>query len=505
MTDRTHATLGVGMRFRGRAGWLLLTLLVVGSLGLLIHQPFALASARADVPQPKTSLGSSEREVGDGGEIWVSSQGTHRLFVLHGREGRGGIETMMLPDGTGPHLINFSSDGEYIYVSGMGNGNLVVIRADDRKVVATLNLGSAGTHQAMPSPRGDSLFVTQIPTKRVVKVMTGTWTATQELTLARSPICTIFRDDGRRAYVSLLGGGIAIIDVLTMTQIGEIATDGFVACGMVKERDGRGIMLASDDGGGHVYRLDLTSETLDDRGTLGAVDWHSFRMSPNEKLGFGSVPRGDEIRIIDLETDPVESEPLPLDPTPGLSNDEPDHLAVRGNTIYAPLRESGKLAIVDVNQRRVKFIDLSLLNAGFNPMTCAGCPLHGVAVRPDTDAPKSRIATPRVSQRMEAARFRIARGTASDITSSIASVELALSRKRGAACKWWSGPSRRTITRPCSRPVWFRAAGQKRWLYRFARTLPRGEYQLRSRARDSEGNRERARRSGRNSVRFQLR
>jgi DNA-binding beta-propeller fold protein YncE len=325
----------------------------------------------------------------EAGEVWVTSQGTHRLFIVHGLHGQGGLETVDMPAGTGPHLINFSPDGEYAYISGMGNGNLLVVRGDDRRIVATLNFGTAaGTHQAMPSPDGDELLVAQIPSKRLIKVAADegseTWTPTgQELTLDKSPICTIFRDDGERAYVSLLPSGIQAVDVATMTKVGdEIPTDGFVACGMVKQHDGKGILLASTDGGGHVYRLDFATETLESRGTLGASDWHSFRVHPNEKLGFGSVPTGDEVRLVDLESDPVNSVALPLDATPGEDNDEPDHMAVRGNILYATLRESGKLAIVDVNQRTVDYLQLSPANPFFTPANCAGCAVHGVAVRP---------------------------------------------------------------------------------------------------------------------------
>jgi DNA-binding beta-propeller fold protein YncE len=366
---------------RGRNGGSVMQGTSMRTAGVVAALACALAAA---LPVVQASAADSEA-----GEVWATSQGDHRLFVVHGLRGQGGVETFDLPFGTGPHLINFSRDGEYAYVSGMGNGRLLVVRADDRQVVATLSFGiAAGTHQAMPSPDGGTLLVAQIPSRRLIKVAADeaseTWTPTgQELTFgAKSPICTIFRDDGL-AYVSLLPSGIQAVDVTTMTKVGdEIPTDGFVACGMVKERDGGGIMLASTGGGGHVYRLDFATGTLESRGTLGASDWHSFRMSPNEKLGFGTVPIGDEVRLIDLTSDPVTSVALPLDPTAGAANDEPDHMAVRGNTLYATLRESGTLAIVQLNQGTVDYVNLALANPGFNPMNCAGCGVHGVAIRP---------------------------------------------------------------------------------------------------------------------------
>lgn len=340
--------------------------------------------------------GGASANEGEAGEVWVTSQGTHRLFILHGREGQGGIEAVTLPSGTGPHLINFSPDGEYAYVSGMGNGNLEILRADDRQIVATLNFGpSVLTHQAKPSPEGTTLLVAQIAAKKLIKVAADegaeSWTKVGELTLAQSPICTIFRDDGERAYVSLLQSGIAVVDVATMTLVKTLATDGFVACGMVKNHDGNTITLASSGGGGHIYRLNTTTDELDeDLGTLGAIDWHSFAMSPNEKLGFGSIPGGDEVRLVGLMGETATTvASLALDATPGAANDQPDNMAVRGDTLYVSLRASGKLAIVSLNLLQVEYVDLSP-PAPFNPANCgpapgvpgSGCAVHGVAIRP---------------------------------------------------------------------------------------------------------------------------
>jgi DNA-binding beta-propeller fold protein YncE len=55
----------------------------------------------------------------DSGELWVTSQGTDRLFIVHGQGSS--IETIPVP-GLGPHITTFSPLGDYAYVSGMRNG-----------------------------------------------------------------------------------------------------------------------------------------------------------------------------------------------------------------------------------------------------------------------------------------------------------------------------------------------------------------------------------------------
>jgi DNA-binding beta-propeller fold protein YncE len=262
----------------------------------------------------------------DSGELWVTSQGTDRLFIVHGQGSA--IETIPVP-GIGPHIITFSPLGDYAYVAGMRNGDLAILRADDRHLVQTLHLGPTLTHQAKPSPDGSVLLVAQLASMSLIKVAADEaaerWQAIASLSFAsvgRAPVCSVFRDDGARAYVSLRPSGIAIVDVPTMTHIRTIETDGFVACGMIKSRRGRIVTVASSGGGGHIYRLDTATDTIADAGTLGAADWHSFAMSPNEKVGFGTSPHSDEIIGADL-TGPVARPigTLPLDPTVGMENE----------------------------------------------------------------------------------------------------------------------------------------------------------------------------------------
>lgn len=347
------------------------------------------------------AVGVQTAQEHDSGEVWVTSQGTDRLFIVHGQGSS--IETVPLP-GTGPHITTFSPLGDYAYVSGMRNGALSILRADDRQVVQTLNLGPALTHQAKPSPDGSVLLVAQIASRNLIKIAVDeageSWQVVASLSflsLGKPPICSVFRDDGQRAYVSMLPNGIAIVDVPTMTFVATLPTDGFVACGMIKSKRGRIVTVASSGGGGHIYRLDTDTDTLTDAGTLGAPDWHSLNISANEKVGFGTSPHSDEIILADL-TGPTVSRigALRLDPTPGIGNDQPDALGggetVRGNTLFVGLRASGQLAIVNVKQQTSTFLQLSP-PAPFNPATCGppppelpngngGCAIHGVTVRP---------------------------------------------------------------------------------------------------------------------------
>ena len=351
----------------------------------LITSLVALACSAGQVGLNSTAAGTGQAR---DPEIWVALQATDRIAILHGPIGRGDRETIELAAGTGPHITTFSPDGEFAYVSGMGNGDLDVISTKTRHVVNVLHLGKVGTHQAKPAPDGTLLLVAQVATKSLIKVTAdeanGSWQPGQVLSFAalgKAPICTVFSNDGRSAFVSLNPSGLAVVDVASMAIRSVLTTDGFIACGMVRARDGSSITLAASGGGGHLYRLNIATVALTDLGTLGAVDWHSFNMVPDGSLGFGTVPRGDELRIIDLTGAQVTSSTLALNPSGGPARDQPDNMGVSGDHVYVSLRMSGKLAVVNFRTRSVAYLDLAAPAAAINPANCLGCALHGVAIR----------------------------------------------------------------------------------------------------------------------------
>jgi DNA-binding beta-propeller fold protein YncE len=326
-------------------------------------------------------------------ELWVTSQGQDSVFVLSFPDGEI-LDRVALPATTQPHITTFSPDGSYAYVSGMGNGELVVLRADDRKIVGTLPLWPAGVHQAKASPDGSTVLVSVVASKTLVRLAADeaaeTWVENGSLSLGpigKAPICTVFRNDGQQAYVSLQPSGIAIIDMPSLSIVDVLPTDGFIACGMIKTPDGSSVVIASSGGGGHIYTLDLTSDQLLDRGTIGAADWHSFNMTPDGALGFGTSPASDELVVVDLTTQPVTSKgTLHLSPLPGEGANQPDALGggdpIVSGVLPVSLRAAGQLAFVDVASLAVRSYLPIASPAQFNQATCVGCAVHGVSVRP---------------------------------------------------------------------------------------------------------------------------
>src|SRR5690242_15794079 len=259
-----------------------------------------LSSARLDARKDWTEAKMPK-------ELWVTSQGSNVLFIRN-FEDLSAIDQIALPTGAGPHIITFHTP-DFAYVGGMTDGKVYIVDAIARQIGLTLTVAPTLAHQVKVSPDGAAALVAIIGAKKLTKILVDeanrSWTLDASLDIGaatgKAPVCTVFRADSRRAFVSLNPSGLAIVDVPTMTFLGEIPTDGFLACGMIKQ-DADHVVIASTGGGGHIYTLDMDTETLTDRGTLGATSWHSFNMTPDGTLGFGSSPLSDEVILVDLTT-----------------------------------------------------------------------------------------------------------------------------------------------------------------------------------------------------------
>jgi DNA-binding beta-propeller fold protein YncE len=329
-------------------------------------------------------------------EMWVTHQRDSAISILKFPNGAS-LGQFSLPAGTQPHIITFHS-GAFAYISGMGNGTLSIVDANSHQVVQTLTFGPALCHQGKVSPDGTTMLVSVVSTQMLHKVAVDetnrSWTPVSSVSfvpLGRKPVCTVFRADSQRAYVSMMPSGIAIVDVPSLSILGTLATDGFVACGMIKpSADADHAVVAAGGSGGHIYTLDMTNDTLLDRGTLGAASWHSLNMTRDETLGFGTSPLSDEVVAIDLTTQPVTKlGTILLQPLPGTGNDQPDAMGggevIVDGTLPVSLRAAGQVALVDADDLEIKtFIPITspAPPGTFSTMTCIGCAVHGVTVRP---------------------------------------------------------------------------------------------------------------------------
>lgn len=318
------------------------------------------------------------------GEAWAPAQDSGKVYVVRGRRP---AEEVTDPAVLNPHLINFSDSGDYAYVSDVGNGKLNIFEADDRELVASLTFASVGndTHQAKPSPDTSVLLVARrVPARTLHKVLADedseSWTVSpQQLSFGptRAPICTVFRADGERAYVSLAPSGIAVVDVATMTLVtdtsagsdGIFDTNGAVACGMSEAGDERTVYVSSNGGAGStsgtLYQLDTISDTLMPVMTVQGTDLHFLDLSRNDRRVYITARGSEALKIVDLRKGTVDD--VSLDPTPGPLNDQPDGVNMNGGRAFVALKNSGKLAQVGHGGGSVHYMDLAPPSANALP------------------------------------------------------------------------------------------------------------------------------------------
>lgn len=305
-----------------------------------------------------------------GTEYWVALQDADQIAIVTGDRVAARIA---VPKGTQPHSIDISPSGDFAYVAGVGNGDLHVVDVAARRVVATLDLGPKGTHQARPTPGGGRLLVAQMATKQVVAVdvdeSAGSWTRSGAVSVSKEPVCTAYGDGGRTAYVSMKPDGIAVIDTAAMTVTKELETDGAVQCGLAEAPDGASIYVSSNGSGGHLYRLDVAGGALADLGLkLGAKDLHGLAVDETGVTAYLSAREDDTLKVVALSGGAVRT--VALDRRPG-QLDKPDQVKLDGESVLVSMRLTGDLAVVNRRTLAVRYVRLTTASANA---------AHGVAV-----------------------------------------------------------------------------------------------------------------------------
>src|SRR5918998_1372392 len=131
-------------------------------------------------------------------EVWAIDQGTATVHVYNERL----EETAKLDLGTHgvrvPHMVDFTPDGAYALIAATASGNVTVVRAADRQVVA---VPQAGRFEL-----GRSLVIAEDPVFR----------EKAERFKDIGAVCQQYTADGRQAYVTLgpaiANGGLVVLD-----------------------------------------------------------------------------------------------------------------------------------------------------------------------------------------------------------------------------------------------------------------------------------------------------
>ena len=328
-------------------------------------------------------------------EVWVANQGLDLIQIFDGTTLRMveqiEIDTDNQPATSKPHMVLFSPDFQYAYVTNVGRGTVSIVHADTRRIVAEFATGK-GAHAAVPSPDGRRVFVANVNENTVTEILTdtqaGTFALGRTIHTGTRPICAMFTADSAQAYVTLGGdpkaadaaqtGGVEVISVKEGAIVHRFPNTGKEGCGLLRSPLGGRAMYANV---GHplnqvmVFDTKLTQMVY--RGSALNKDPHGMWITPDGTQLWVLGRQDNQITLFDTVLFERMSS-IPVGDRPDLADSSPDgrylFYTLRGEAVTGDVHSvSGRtpgVGIVDIEHRtQVQIIPLS------------GDP-HGIAVRP---------------------------------------------------------------------------------------------------------------------------
>lgn len=244
-------------------------------------------------------------------EIWAMDQGTHKVHIFNSALAEVASIDLGAHGVRVPHMLEFTSDQRYAFVASPATGNVTVIRASDRTVVAQIPTGPR-THHAAVAPGDRTVLVSVIGAANVpwdgklveinLDLANERFTVGRQLVLAddslfasrRSGIkdtggavCLGFTADGRYGYVTLGPGldegGVVVLDTRSFKLV-EVYPPGQLDanCGTVRSHSGEHMYLVGGDRGiGVWHAADTRTHRPVKRSESGGHDAHGSAITPD--------------------------------------------------------------------------------------------------------------------------------------------------------------------------------------------------------------------------------
>jgi DNA-binding beta-propeller fold protein YncE len=220
--------------------------------------------------------------------VWVLDQGTNQLYIVNGKNFKDSPVVIDLTPhgGAKPHMIQFNPGYTHAIIANVASGHVYIMRTADRKVVFNEDTGQQA-HAAIPSPDGKRILVANQNDKKLTEILTDY--ATDQYKVGRTidltadsrfadpnvfpdnaPICLMFTADSSKAYVTLRGGGLAVVKVSQNPEeplaIGAAFPKSTIApngCGTIRSADGSKMFVNSGTlKSGQLYVFETFSDNL---------------------------------------------------------------------------------------------------------------------------------------------------------------------------------------------------------------------------------------------------
>lgn len=371
---------------------------------LLLALSAALAACTAHV-KPATNPAADY-------EIWAMDQGTNIIHIFDSSL----QETAKIDVGSQgarvPHMIEFTSDQRYAFVANPASGNVAVIRATDRQLLALLATGPR-THHAAIAPGSRSVLVSVIGAPNVawdgklveldVDLQNERFTLGRQLVLADDPlfagrksdfketggaVCLAFTADGQFGYVTLGPGldegGVVVLDTKTFRLVKVFGPREVQAnCGTILSPTGKHMYLVGGDKEvGVWYATDVGTHEPVHRGETRGHDAHGSAITPDGKEYWLVNRVTSNAVVIDTKTHAVLAELPFVGKTPDIVAISPDSryafITLRGpkpvTMPHLAVGETPGVAVFDIRSRK----QIRLLEPAKGNETSD---FHGIAVR----------------------------------------------------------------------------------------------------------------------------
>lgn len=157
--------------------------------------------------------------------IFTANIGSNTLSIIEHVPGPDGWKETVIPVGKGPEGCDLSPDGKEFWAANSGDGSVSIIDVAAKKVVQTLPVGTKRSNRLKFTPDDKLALISDLNAGELLVLDAASRKEVKRIKIGKVVEGILVQPDGLKAYVAATEDGkVAIVDLKSLSVIGEIAT-----------------------------------------------------------------------------------------------------------------------------------------------------------------------------------------------------------------------------------------------------------------------------------------
>jgi YVTN family beta-propeller protein len=161
----------------------------------------------------------------DANRLFTTNMGSDSVSIFERAAGSSNWNQTVISVGKGPEGMDLTPDGRELWAAHSRDGGISIIDVNAKKVSATIDVGTKRSNRLKFTPDSQYVLISDLEGGELVILDAASRKQVKRLSLGKAPEGILIEPGGKRAFVAVSGDNhVAVLDLNTLNVTSQIQT-----------------------------------------------------------------------------------------------------------------------------------------------------------------------------------------------------------------------------------------------------------------------------------------